>query len=1466
MGAYQFPLEMPVAQKHAAIFPMQDDQNYPENPIRSLLAGVAVLSAAALGLTYVFRRPFCERVQRRSDFHDAADRPVVVDQPKPRQVSISRRYIWARVLLDVFLLYLTVPNSRNAFAKFANSPWCSFKSEIVCYLYALLLVSMTIGLKNRNFWLPTILLHHDFLTSVVFVIYAYQDLWPLALYSRKPLDSINLPLLAKIAILFTNGTILPIITPYLTTFSESREGQGLSLWSQLTYSYMDSLIYSSKSEKLLDDIPPLDSEDRCENLAHRVKSLLHRQNLGKHHIFWHMLYEFRMEFIQLSFLQVVHTLLFLLGPIGINGLLKYLEGKGGDSRFRPWVWIFLLFFGPSARTIMLQLYTSVSNHVMVQFESILVRIVYDYTLRLRCHSDATGEEKRASSSQVGKINNLATSDVTNIASAVGLAFILLYSPVMLIQCIWFLFTILKWSAIIACTIMVLMLPLPARLSKALRNLQKARSKKTDARVQRIVEIMSMARTIKLLGWGPRAKLQLDEIRQEELDQTKRYKLTELTTANLNFLIPLITMLVAYSTYTIVFRQELSSSTVFASMAIFENLRLHIRMVMTTIPNLIQGKVSFDRFDDFIRNAELVDDDVGLATEANTSDVVGFRDCCFTWTPASPSAFSLKVTGDIFFKPGLTLVVGPTGCGKTSMLMSLLGEMYTISSTASSQVLYPHKHGVAYAAQDSWVQSGSVKQNILFGLPYDGVRYEQVISQCGLRQDLGLWPNGDLTRIGERGLTLSGGQRARLTLARAVYSTAKVLLLDDTFAALDTQTSKWISRYCFLGGLMQGRTVVLVTHHLELLRAMAVAIVTIDAQGNCVYEPNVPNFTMVDEGTRTTDIPSPANGPTADVSFILGSGEVDEAGGNYSKRDAFGLYISNMSSHPVLLWAAIVFLLAGNDACLIVQAYWMGHWGSRYEIYPPSAISAPYYLSVLIGFIILSVSLYSMNFLVFVYGSLRASKRIHSTLFSSVLGSTWKWLDMTPTARVIVRATQDIYTIDEPLSFDLRRVLELNISLLGRVLAIGIFSPYYIIPAVVTTLLGFLIGQFYMRAQLPVRRMMSNLKSPVLAHLSETMDGLVSIRAYGAQEQYTKQFMERVDRYSRLAVAYWAMNRWVSIRSDILGAFFTTGLSIYMVYGRHLAAGKAGFSLTMSFTLSNLILTWVRMVNKLELDANSLERIRDYTTLEQERTQSEIEPPAYWPSQGDLRAVNLSARYTKDGEDVLRSINFEIRSGERIGIVGRTGAGKSSLALALLQCLVTQGEVYLDGILTNKLSVATLRSKFTVIPQTPDLFNGTLRDNLDPFRDFEDADIHSALQSVGLHLLQKDQGHQSLLDSRVIGRGDNFSVGQRQIIALTRALLQRNKILVLDEATSAIDYETDAAIQKFLRSELRDVTILTVAHRLRTVMDFDRIMVMSEGQIVEFDQPKTLLQKECGYLKEMVDSSGDKDELYALAGV
>ncbi|KAL1939039.1 hypothetical protein VTO73DRAFT_10299 [Trametes versicolor] len=440
------------------------------------------------------------------------------------------------------------------------------------------------------------------------------------------------------------------------------------------------------------------------------------------------------------------------------------------------------------------------------------------------------------------------------------------------------------------------------------------------------------------------------------------------------------------------------------------------------------------------------------------------------------------------------------------------------------------------------------------------------------------------------------------------------------------------------------------------------------------------------------------------------------------------------------------------------------------------------------------------------------------------------------------------------------LVERTVFMVLKVVAVVIFSPIFLLPSIIVAGLGALLGNVYMTGQLSTKREMSNSKAPVLGHFSAAVSGITSIRAYGAQEAFKKELFERVDKYSRVYIMHENFNRWISARMDFIGTVFATSLAVYLVYASSLSASDTGFSLNMATAFSAIIFAVIRTFNVFEVNGNSLERIQQYLSVGQEPkpTPSGV-PPAYWPASGHLVVENLSARYSPDGPKVLHGISFEVASGERVGIVGRTGSGKSSLTLALLRCILTEGTVLYDGLPTHALNLDALRANITIIPQVPELLSGTLRQNLDPFAEHPDATLNAALRSAGLFNLQA-AGEGITLDTAIAGGGANLSVGQRQILALARAIVRRSKVLILDE-----DYETDTLIQTYLRTELgKDVTLLTVAHRLQTIMDADKIMVLDAGRIVEFERPGELLKNEKGMLRALVDDSGDRERLYAMA--
>ncbi|KIJ45713.1 hypothetical protein M422DRAFT_227467 [Sphaerobolus stellatus SS14] len=1092
---------------------------------------------------------------------------------------------------------------------------------------------------------------------------------------------------------------------------------------------------------------------------------------------------------------------------------------------------------------------------------------------------------------IGKINNLVTTDLGNVVDGRDFLFLLLFSPVQFVVSVWLLYILLGFSAILGIVLSAVTLPLPGYIAKLMNKIQTDRMKKTDARVQTVTEIISVLRMTKLFGWENKVNKLIAEKRDDELLLIRKRKLINVLSNNLNYIIPLINMLATFASYTLVEKKALTAATVFSSLIVFEQLRNSLSRAFFMLPMLIDAKVSLSRVNDFLLNTELLDTFTRKEGNASASvdpaasmdsKVIGFRNASFTWSNndggiVSGRQYRLKINGELFFKPGeLNLIVGPTGSGKTSLLMALLGEMHYEPNGEDAGFNLPRDGGVAYAAQEAWVQNETIKDNILFGKAYNETRYKKVIYQCGLERDLSLFEAGDSTEVGEKGLTLSGGQKARITLARAVYSDASILLLDDILAALDVHTSKFIVENCLQGDLLPGRTVILITHNVAMVAPIADFVVSLTLDGRIASQGTMAdalkkNKKLVKEVVESEEVAvkddenvdnkDPGKKAPGSGSKLIVAEEI--ALGHVSWR-AMRMYLSSLGG--ISFWVIFLVSMLLAQTANSFQSWFLGYWAEQYNGQPAESVRVPFYL-LMYGLILLAIAvLYSTGMATFALGSVKASRKVHQDLIKGVLGTTLRWLDTVPTARIITRCTQDIRAVDGPIADELSDTVDLSLYLLIRFLAVVFFVPVFLIPGIIVLILGTICGQLYMKAQLSVKREMSNRRSPVLAHFGAAISGLVSIRAYGAQEAFKSESLKRINGYIRPARTFYNCNRWVTIRIDAIGSAFSAGLAGYMVYNVGTrTASDSGFALSTAITLSQAILYWVRILNELEVQGNSLERIESYTNIDQEPKATESgKPPAYWPASGSLKVSKLCARYSWDGPEVLHSISFEVKSGERIGVVGRTGSGKSSLTLSLLRCIPTSGDVVFDGISTDAINLDALRSSITIIPQQPELLSGTLRENLDPFSEHSDATLNDALRAAGLFALQEEHDEARItLDSVISGGGNNLSVGQRQILALARAILRRSKILILDEATSAIDYATDSIIQTTLRETLKDATLITVAHRLQTIMDADKIMVLDAGNMVEFDSPVNLLKKEDGYLKSLVDQSGDKEMLYSM---
>ncbi|PPQ73485.1 hypothetical protein CVT26_010187 [Gymnopilus dilepis] len=1435
----------------------------------------------------------------------------------------------------------------------------------VTYWYASFLAAASLVSSK---WNRTLTRHCNFVLLTAFGVYFYRDVWPLATYTKKPLDTSEGRLLwAKFGVLTFSAVIIPLFIPrqYIPVDpKEPMEAPNLeqtsSWWSLMVYTFLDPVIFEAYRVPHLpfDRLPVLADYDYSKNLTARAFPHLDVfYGAERRHLFFGLMRVFFWEYLGMTIAIALYALFQFAPPLALNRILTSLETGGRDDYIRPWFWVSCLFFAPLLMSTFFQAYIYLGTMALARTQAVLTELVFEHAFRIRFKAESSsatptattpaetpdnrsiaessneeqeehegdGQSVRTETTAasvkgkgkavpppvaaptpsvvdakkkdnlVGKINTLVSVDVDNILNAKDFLMVLVQVPLELALATIFLYQVLGWSAIIGFATIVILLPAPGFLAKRIQGIQGKKLERTDARVEAVTETIGVLRMIKLFGWETKMANTIKKKREDELNWIWKDKMTNLANDLINFLIPLLTMLVTYATYTVIMKESLNASKVFSSMAVFAILQNLLHRTSWMVVQTMKGKVSLERIGEFLNKTELLDhfeektEPGGTATVAEDhEEEIGFNNATFAWSndvedgTQTPSArtFRLRIDGKLTFKKGcINLIVGPTGSGKTSILMALLGEMHFIPTAIDSWYNLPRSRGVAYAAQESWVQNETIRDNILFGSPYDEERYQKVIYQCALKRDLELFEAGDMTEVGEKGLTLSGGQKARVTLARAVYSSAEIILLDDVLAALDVHTSKWIVENCFKGDLIRGRTVLLVTHNVALARPVADNIISVGIDGRAhdlgtdmaaaledpvlahEIEQELDEAKLEEEVVDTIKKEDPAK---KDGKLILAEEIVE---GRVTWRSMM-LFLKGLGGENpwffLFAWMLGMTLMHGGN---LVATWYLGYWGSQYDNHNPEDVKVLFYLSIYSSLLVASVVTYAVATTTYIYGTMRASRKINAQLVESILGSTLRWLDETPAARIITRCTQDIAAVDGEIAMMFGAVVELFLCMVVKLSGPVIFTPIFLIPGLIITIIGVYIGNIYLKAQMSVKREMSNARAPVLSHFGAAIAGMVSIRAYGAQQFFRAESLKRVDRYLRIARTSYNLNRWIGIRIDLLGASFTTALASYLLIRRTLNPANVGFSLNMSIEFCSMILWLVRCYNDFEVQANSLERIQSYLDIEHEpKSTPEGKPPAAWPKSGELKVDHLSARYSETGPKVLHELSFEVKSGERIGIVGRTGSGKSSLTLSLLRCIITEGVVYYDGLATNKINLEDLRSSITIIPQMPELLSGTLRRNLDPFDQHDDVTLNSALRAAGLFTLQTETDEARLtLDSGIASGGNNLSVGQRQIIALARAIVRSSKLLILDEATSAIDHKTDSIIQSSLRTELGpDVTILTVAHRLQTIMDADKIMVLDSGRIAEFDTPQALLQKKGGYFKSLVDESGDKKALYAMA--
>lgn len=852
--------------------------------------------------------------------------------------------------------------------------------------------------------------------------------------------------------------------------------------------------------------------------------------------------------------------------------------------------------------------------------------------------------------------------------------------------------------------------------------------------------------------------------------------------------------------------------------------------------------------------------------------------------------SVKIDGDVILKdinlevdPGvLTVVIGPVGAGKSSLLYLLLGELSYFEGKVEVNGV------ISYSSQEPWLFSGTIRQNILFGRKFERVRYEEVCYVCALITDFKLFPLGDKTFVGEKGASLSGGQRARVNLARAIYKEADIYLLDDPLSAVDAHVGKHLFEEC-ISGYLSEKIVVLVTHQLQYLEdveqivLMKDGVIELKADYDHMKDSGLDfSLLMLEQLTLTDDrIHRPSKSKRSVLLKIVAE---------ISRRSiAVATFIDKENQNPPMPkitreihrlggvgWPVYKeYLTAGSSGlgnfCMFflfvftqiiasISDYYLSMWINLEEaqikaenVSWTTRSTHIYIYSCIISVCIVIAILRSIHFF---YLCTKASLNLHNNMFRGVVETRMNFFYSHNSGEILNTFSKDLGAIDEVLPISLIDTFQIFLNLFGVIIVVAIVNPYFMIPTVLICLIFYFMRNFYLTISNNIKRLEDVTKSPVFSHINSTLQGIATIRSNGAEKILTSEFDKHQDIHSSAWFTYIATARAFGYWLDLLCVVYISIVAFSFLF-MSMEGSFVGLAITQTISLTGLFQWGLRQSVDVENQMVSVDRVLDYIKLDQEpnlKSTPAEQPPSEWPATGTIEFSHVFMKYGPQGAHVLRDVTFLIQDKEKIGIVGRTGAGKSSLIATLFKLAYFYGEVRIDNLDISQLSLHDLRRKISIIPQEPVLFNGTLQYNLDPFSEFDTNWIMKVLTD----LENKDAlNHgKDCLRHMIIEGGINVSIGQRQIICLARALLRNNRIIVMDEATANIDAKTDKFIQSIIRTKFSNCTVLTIAHRLHTIMDLDKVLVMDAGQVAEFDHPHILLQNPDGIFTGMVEKTGE----------
>ncbi|KIX00378.1 uncharacterized protein Z518_10517 [Rhinocladiella mackenziei CBS 650.93] len=1135
----------------------------------------------------------------------------------------------------------------------------------------------------------------------------------------------------------------------------------------------------------------------------------------------------------------------------------------------------------------------------------------------------------------GKIVNLMSVDTYRIDQASGMFHIIWTSPVQIIVVLVVLCVNLGYSALSGYALLIIMLPLLTKAIKSLFARRKKINKITDQRVTLTQEILGSVRFVKFFGWETSFLDRLKELRKREIRAVQILLSIRNAINAVAMSMPVFASMLAFITYSLS-DHGLSPARVFSSLALFNSLRMPLNLLPLVLGQVTDAQTALNRIQEFLLSEEQQEE---ITWDENMESGVEVQHASFTWertatrdkeragtfqtrgelmaarraekerkkaqkkaekaakkNKKSPAGSNEDISSesteaepfklhDMDFTAGrneLLAVIGTVGSGKTSLLAALAGDMRKTGGKvkmASSR---------AFCPQYAWIQNATVKENILFGKPFNPKWYKEVVDACALRPDLEILPAGDQTEIGERGITLSGGQKQRLNIARAIYFDADIVLMDDPLSAVDAHVGRHIMDKAICG-LMKDKCRILATHQLHVLSRCdriiwmedghIQAIDTFDNLMNTSVDFQKLMATTAQEDTALAKAksaedndkkPEKKNKKGKPAALM----QQEERAVESVSWTVWRAYIG--ASGSFIFWPLIFIALVLSQGSNIVTSLWLSWWVSdKFGFSEGTYIGAYAALGL------------SQALLLFMFSTIlstsgtNASRVMLQKAMTRVLRAPMSFFDTTPLGRITNRFSKDVDSMDNSLT-DAMRMYFLTLAMILSVFALVIAYFHYFAVALGPLFILFLFAASYYRSSArEIKRHEAVLRSTVFARFSESISGVASIRAYGLQTYFTARVRDAIDQMDSAYFLTFANQRWLSTRLDAIGNLLVFVTGILVVTDRfNVNPSIAGLVLSYILAIVQMIQFTVRQLAEVENNMNATERLHYYgSELEQEAPLKAREVPKSWPQTGAITFNKVEMRYRPELPLVLHGLDFHVSGGERIGIVGRTGAGKSSVMSALFRLTeLSSGQILIDDIDIATVGLYDLRSRLAIIPQDPTLFRGTIRSNLDPFNEHSDLELWAALRKadlVGEEMATAEKtsrphtaetvatstsnvnapaGPSRIhLDSLVEEEGLNFSLGQRQLMALARALVRNSQIIVCDEATSSVDFETDEKIQRTMRTGFAGKTVLCIAHRLKTIISYDRICVMDKGRIAELDTPINLFEAN-GIFRSMCDKS------------